>query len=333
MAEITDISEFIKDIDDLEIYESFVVAREKLCRYDGDEVMVSISGGADSDVMLDLVSKINNNVHYVFFDTGLEYQATKEHLKFLESKYGIQIQIEKTKVPIPTSCRKHGQPFLSKQVSENIERLQRHGFQWEDEDFETLYKRYPKCKAALRWWCNDKGEDSKFNIRKQKLLKEFLIANPPTFNISNKCCQYAKKNVAKDFLKRNDIELSLIGIRKAEGGARSSLKSCFAPKENAADEYRPLFWYKNANKQLYEELFGVTHSRCYTEYGLRRTGCAGCPFGKDFEKELEVIEKYEPKLYGAVNKIFGDSYEYTRRYREFVKNYEEYKNNESEGNK
>jgi len=41
--------------------------------------------------------------------------------------------------------------------------------------------------------------------------------------------------------------------------------------------------------------------------------------GRDFEQELKVIETYEPKLYKAVNNIFGDSYEYTRKYREFVK--------------
>lgn len=47
--------------------------------------------------------------------------------------------------------------------------------------------------------------------------------------------------------------------------------------------------------------------------------CAGCPFGRDFEQELEIIQKYEPKLFVAVNRIFKDSYEYTRRYREFCK--------------
>ena len=52
-----------------------------------------------------------------------------------------------------------------------------------------------------------------------------------------------------------------------------------------------------------------------------RTGCAGCPFGSRFEEELEIIKKYEPKLYKAVNKIFAKSYEYTRRYREFKNTY------------
>ena len=56
---------------------------------------------------------------------------------------------------------------------------------------------------------------------------------------------------------------------------------------------------------------------------MARTGCAGCPFGRDFEFELEIMGKYEPKLFRAVNIIFGSSYEYTRKYREFYKKKEE----------
>ncbi len=57
----------------------------------------------------------------------------------------------------------------------------------------------------------------------------------------------------------------------------------------------------------------------YVEYGLKRTGCVGCPFNPRINEELEIIEKYEPKLYTAAVNIFGKSYEYTRKYREFVK--------------
>lgn len=158
-----------------------------------------------------------------------------------------------------------------------------------------------------------------FDIGKNKWLKEFLIENPPTFKISDMCCHYAKKNVGKKFDKDNQIQLSLVGIRKAEGGARQGIKSCFTPHEEGVDTYRPIFWYTNETKSIYEDFYNIKHSRCYTEYGLQRTGCAGCPFGRDFEKELEIIQKYEPKLYKAVNNIFGDSYEYTRQYRQFAK--------------
>lgn len=310
------------------VADSLVITNNKLKQY--ENILVSLSGGADSDVMLDMVAKFSEkkNVKYVFFDTGLEYQATKDHLKILEEKYGIEIERVRTKKPIPIACKQYGQPFLNKRVSNNIHRLQSHNFKWENENFETLYKKYPNCKIALKWWCNaweksKKGYDSQFNISNNKWLKEFMLANPPYFKISDKCCEWTKKKPAKQYKKENEIKLSLVGIRKAEGGNRgTNYKSCFSADVKGVDEFRPIFWYKNYDKDAYEKTFNVTHSKCYTEYGLKRTGCAGCPFGRDFEQELEVIEKYEPKLYGAVNKIFKDSYEYTRKYREFVKQME-----------
>ena len=46
----------------------------------------------------------------------------------------------------------------------------------------------------------------------------------------------------------------------------------------------------------------------------------GCPFGRDFEFELNVVNSNEPKLHKAVCNIFKDSYEYTRKYKAFVEN-------------
>ena len=295
-----------------------------------EKIKCSLSGGSDSDVMLDIVWKCDkdNKVDYIWFDTGLEYLATKEHLKFLEGKYGIQIKKHKAIKPIPLSCKKYGQPFLSKRISDYMSRLQKHGFQWEDESFDILLKRYCKwneskqdwigCKGALQWWCNEWGDNSNFNIKRNKWLKEFIVQNPPAFFISDKCCKYAKKDVGDKCIKDNGYDLDIIGVRKAEGGNRATAyKSCFDEKAEGYDNYRPLFWYTNSDKEEYENYYEIVHSKCYTKYGLLRTGCCGCPFGRDFEFELQVIEKYEPKLFKAVNNIFGQSYEYTRAYRSF----------------
>lgn len=287
------------------------------------KILCSISGGSDSDIMLDIVWRCDkdNKVDYVWFDTGLEYQATKDHLEYLERKYNIRFIRKKAIKPIPTSCKEYGQPFISKNVSEFIQRLQRHNFQWEDESFDVLIKKYPKCQSALEWWCNTKGENSQFDIKNKKWLKEFMIKNPPVFQISNKCCAYAKKKVANKILKENKYDLHIIGVRKSEGGARATAyKNCFDDTAGDYDNYRPIFWYRDQDKIDYENAYGITHSKCYTEYGLKRTGCAGCPFGRDFENELEVVQKYEPKLYKAVCNIFKDSYEYTRQYKEFIEN-------------
>lgn len=326
---INDILLKCEEVGNLTIYDSFVKAYPKV--KNKQIIVCGISGGSDSDIMLDIIAKLDTEkkVRYIFFDTGIEYEATKKHLDNLEKKYGITIERIKAIKPVPLGCRQYGVPFWSKHASEMIERLQRYDFKWEDRPFDELIKEYPKCRAALRWWCNDFAEKigkdgkaikSKYNINYIRGLKEFMIANPPTFRISNKCCKGAKKDNAKKYLKDYDADLNLVGIRKAEGGIRASAyKSCFdfAKDGETWDNYRPIFWYTDKDKEIYERAFGVCHSACYSEYGLKRTGCAGCPFGKEFENELKIIEEHEPKLYKAVNKIFGASYEYTRRFLEF----------------
>lgn len=59
-----------------------------------DNIMLSYSGGADSDVMLDMVWRLGYlpKCKVVFFDTGIEYKATKEHLTAVEEKYNITMQ-------------------------------------------------------------------------------------------------------------------------------------------------------------------------------------------------------------------------------------------------
>ena len=281
----------------------------------------SVSGGSDSDIVVDLICKygFGKDVDFVFFDTGLEYKATKEHLDDLEEKYGISIRRLKAIKSIPYCCKEYGVPFISKHVSNMLSRLQKHNFQFEDEDFDTLYKKYPNCKSALRWWCNC-GATPRLNISWNKYLKEFLIANPPKFKISDVCCKYAKKRVSEKYIKDNGILISITGVRKAEGGVRSTTyKSCYESDTRGFDNFRPIFWYKDSDKKEYENLNDIHHSRCYTEYGLKRTGCCGCPFGRDFEDELNIIKTYEPNLYKVVMSVFGESYEYTRQYREFVR--------------
>lgn len=94
--------------------------------------------------------------------------------------------------------------------------------------------------------------------------------------------------------------------------------SCFDPApDGVIQTYRPLFFWRDEDKLQYKEHYNIVFSDCYEKWHMSRTGCAGCPFGSRFEEELGIIEKYESKLYRAVNNIFGKSYEYMRQYREF----------------
>ena len=109
------------------------------------KILVTVSGGSDSDLVVDICKKFDpysTKTVYVWVNPGLEYKATKEHLDYLEERYGIKIERVRPKMPIPLAVREYGQPFLSKLVSEFMYRLQLHDFKWEDEPYEVLIKKY-----------------------------------------------------------------------------------------------------------------------------------------------------------------------------------------------
>ena len=119
------------------IYTSMCKAQRILMR--SYSPVCSISGGSDSDIVLDLIHKVDEDgkVKYFWIDTGLNT------------------------------------PLLQK---------------------------YSRCKTALQWWCGERYSDkdgiqkiSRFSIYRNRFLKEFIMANPPDFPISNKCCEYSKK--------------------------------------------------------------------------------------------------------------------------------------------
>ena len=286
----------------------------------------SISGGSDSDIVLDLLEMVKPDwceVVYIFFDTGLEFAATKRHLDYLEQKYSVKIERIKPRKTIPTACREYGVPFISKDVSEMMNRLQRHGFDWNELPEYATVEKYGRCKSALDWYfctrpLSNSGK-SKHEINRYKLLREFIMVNAPKFVISDRCCGFAKKYPAADFHKEYDPDLVVMGMRQAEGDRRSgTIKTCFSPlTDNRPDTYRPIWFWTDADKAAYKKWRGIRHSDCYEIYGLKRTGCVGCPCNSKAEQELAMVEPFEPQLVRAARNIFGASYEYRRQYAAF----------------
>lgn len=215
-------------------------------------------------------------------------------------------------------------------MSEQIERLQNVGFRFIDSEFEDDILTYKKYQYAFAWWHNHeyKGKTSdRYWIKRNKFLKEFMIENQINFKVSNKCCKYSKKDMSKLYIKKNNIDILVTGIRKSEGGQRASAyDSCYYDKKDRSENYSlymPIFWYNMNVRTLYEKHYGVENSKCYTKYGFRRTGCACCPYGnKNVFDELNVIRKYESKLYKLVTSVFYDSYVYTRNYYRYRKKME-----------
>ena len=286
-----------------------------------ESICVSVSGGSDSDVIVHIIAtyfrQFLPKVHFVFANTGIEYRATLAHLDYLRSHYNITID-EVRGMPIPVAVKKYGVPFLSKRVSEYLGRLSRHNFTYEDAPLTSLLSKYSKCKVALRWWKNDWGEKSRFNIAWNRYLKEFLIQEQPSCHFSSDCCRVSKKEPLMRYQKEKNCDLYITGERKVEGGVRAGGHSNCFEKSHGLDHYMPLWFWDDATKEWYVQHERIIHSDCYTVYGLKRTGCVGCPFGKDCFAELETMQKHEPKLYKLCMNVFGESYELKKKYREYV---------------
>ncbi len=322
---MTDLNALIEAApNNLRIVESILKARAVLARH--SRCAVSVSGGSDSDTVMDLLELVKPEhceLLYVFFDTGLEYEATKRHLDELEQKYGVAIERRRPHKPLPVACREHGVPFINKDASEYIGRLQAHGFDWNDLPENATEEKYGRCKSALDWYfCRRppaKSGKSKYEISRFKLLREFIMANPPCFAISDKCCEYVKKQPARAFEKEMRPDLVVTGMRRAEGGRRSgSIKTCFTPQSGKGpDSYRPIWFWSDEDKAIYKAWRGIRYSDCYEVYGLKRTGCVGCPCNSRAEQELAIGEPFEPLLVRAARGVFGASLDYRRRYNAF----------------
>lgn len=301
----------------------------------------SYSGGADSDILLDLIEQTRKAfdlppVKYVFFNTGLEMKATKDHVKAIAEKYGVEIEEHRPKINIVMATRKYGVPFVSKIMSSGLSEWQKKGIplsiaqeyeQAEDKAAkrQELKERYPKCESVINFLCccNSAGEprpNIQLVINSSKYMRDFIGEYPPDFQISAKCCDYCKKQVAHEVQK--DYEMVITGERRDEGGMRSVPRKdntalCFTETASGQFRLRPLYYVSDKDKEWYKQYHGVRYSDAYEVYGLTRTGCCGCPISYKAIDDLEIIRPYEPNVVKAAWNIFGKSYEYRKKYNEY----------------
>lgn len=316
------------------------------------DAICSYSGGSDSDIMIDLIERTRDYfntacghevlkpVKYVFFNTGLEMKATKDHVKATAEKYGVEIEECRPKINIVKSTREHGIPFVSKIMSQGLEGWQKKGIPLSiaDEYAEAedkaakrkeLKERYPKCESLINFLCccNSAGEprpNIQLVINSSKYMLDFIREFPPDFQISAKCCDYCKKQLAHSVQKPYDMIIT--GERRDEGGMRSVPRSeqwnetntmCFSETADGKYRFKPLYYVSDKDKAWYKEYYGIRYSDAYEVYGLTRTGCCGCSISHKAVEDLEKIRPYEPNVVKAAYNLFGKSYEYRRMYNEY----------------
>lgn len=251
----------------------------------------------------------------------------------MELLYGVTITEYRPKKNIVQATREYGQPFVSKIMSAGLEGVQKkniplsiHDEYANAEDKAAkraeLKARYPGCETTINFLCccNSKGEprpDIQLVINSSKYMLEFIKDNPIPFKVSNRCCDYCKKQLAHSVQKTYDMVIT--GERRDEGGMRSvprkdNTSMCFSETADGKYRLRPLFYVSDADKQWYKDYYHIRYSDAYEIYGLTRTGCCGCSISAKATEDLERIRPFEPNLVKAAWEVFGDSYRYRKQY-------------------
>lgn len=260
---------------------------------------VAFSGGKDSTVILALIKMCEeiytipeDGIKAVFCDTGIELGATRDFVRWCkDSEWYSNIEIIRPKVTFKWILDNYGKPMKSKIKSDFISRYQKknnmNAFKYLIYGQSSTGKKYIKTKIA----------DKDLHI----LSKDFDIS------VSNNCCEFLKKRPSMDFAKENDMKGQITGIRTSEGGVRelSTIKRlkdggklCTAKKGDLTVKMPIIDWTDDDIEQFID-LYNVPLSKAYTEYGMDRTGCIGCPFSRELKENLKVLYNYEPNRYKA----------------------------------
>ena len=174
--------------------------------------------------------------------------------------------------------RQYGIPCFSKQQDEYIYRYQK-GSRSEN-----------TMNAVL-------GKNKIFNLNKK--ARELLLSGR-LHRVSNKCCLYNKERPMIQWGKESGRK-AVIGVRGSESRTRKSkYNTCL--KKNG--DFTPLYDFSDDLVDLIYGVYDIEIPECYNF--LTRTGCAGCPYGKDTEQELSMLPAGQR---GHAIKYFQESYD------------------------
>lgn len=298
------------------------------------ECVLSFSGGKDSTIVADLYLKameqsLVGDIKFLFADTQVEYDAIYDFVKwFNENRHPIEYL--KPRKPFAQILKEYGLPVMSKVKSNFIGtyfntlakgkdplKVKRSaeliiGLQLGKDFKPTINGPFKKDGVTP----NPRAGKTKWS--KQRLAnKHFQFLHPNLeYKTGSKCCDYLKKYPFEDYYKEHQTKGYFSGIRigeqdengkliGGEGGIREEAyrDSCESTKKFGkliVKHKMPLWDWTEEDVEEYIKVYNIKISKAYTKYGLKRTGCIGCPFAIDIHQNLKALYVFEPNKYKAV---------------------------------
>ena len=232
---------------------------------------IAFSGGKDSTVLHYLIDLAlpGNKIPRVYSNTRIEYNMVVKFVKSIADE-DERFVILNQKRNIKQTLEKYGYPFKSKVFSFNLDLYQRLGLT-------------RGVKAFLRLAPSKTGKMKTGQMACPEKLK-YCFTDSFKLKVSSHCCDYLKKDLSKQWMKENNKNRAITGLRKEEGGGRLNAvcisENRFNPLIVCSEEWENWFIDKYNIKLC--ELY-------YPPYNFKRTGCKGCPYDLNLQQDLNTM--------------------------------------------
>lgn len=259
-------------MDEVEFYLQDLVS--KFRKIDPTKYVLSYSGGKDSHFLYWFIKEYlkEPRIKIVGVNTTMEHPEILKRIN--ENCDVVLLPVKK-----PRQVKKEfGSPCFSKSKDEFIYR----------------YQNGSRSSNTMKYI---DGVNPIFKLNKKE--RELVLKNK-LHKVSNKCCDYLKKKPLKKYAKENDVYY-IIGVRGDESRMRKAqYASCFNKEMN----FTPIH---DLNDKLLDAIYNryqIEIPRIYNK--LKRTGCMGCPYGRNIKNELSTLNANQ---YHYVVSLFKESYE------------------------
>lgn len=239
-----------------------------------DRYVLSYSGGKDSHFLYWFIKEWmhDEQIEIVGVNTSFEIPEIRDRI-MRNSDVVLHPSMNRWEIK-----ERFGIPCFTKQQDEYIYRYQRG-----NRSDNTM-------KAIL-------GKNPVMNLNRK--AREMTLSGK-LHRVSDKCCYYNKELPMMRY-ERETGKKAIIGVRQSESRTRQAkYTSCMRTNGN----FTPLYDFSDTLIDDVYKAFDIEIPSIYTF--VNRTGCAGCPYGRNCETELSLLPDLQRE---AAVKYFKESYD------------------------
>ena len=229
-------------------------------KIDFEKSYLAYSGGKDSHLIKWFIDHMGYDITIVGVNTYREHAEIRDRI--YENS---DIVLYPVKTIDEIKEKNIGIPCFTKNQDEYIDR----------------YQRGSRAKSTLSKFEHTGDGTGKYGVNKK--ATELTLKNK-LHRVSRKCCYWSKELPMMQYGEDNNKK-AIIGIRQAESINREKTPSCLADNGN----FYPSYDLTDQIVEAIEKENSIYIPKIY-KY-VPRTGCIGCPYGRNIEKELSIVKK------------------------------------------